>query len=167
MTVFIVSQETDSFNKRFGWHSPISSKSTEFDSSSSVAAELLQGHNYFNRRSFQLNSGEISFTRHVRDDDSTRRNRKLREYSTEDVVRCLDSMSQIRNWRPMHIAFIGDSTIRQHFFSFLQASISLMSQKASHLFFFSFHSSAFPITTGRWCTVAPSRGYITSTRIAM
>jgi hypothetical protein len=46
----------------------------------------------------------------------------LREYQMGDVVRCLDSLSVKRNRRPMHIAFIGDSTVRQHFVSFIRVS---------------------------------------------
>lgn len=44
----------------------------------------------------------------------------LREYKKKDVVRCFDVLSVKKNRRPMHIAFVGDSTVRQHFFSFIQ-----------------------------------------------
>ncbi|EFX67892.1 hypothetical protein DAPPUDRAFT_260933 [Daphnia pulex] len=101
MTAFIASQETDS--------------------STSVAADCCRNaQNYFNRHSFQLNSDGISF---INDRDvetsngpavsSFNRNRRLlvREFTPQDVVRCLDSLSAKRNRRSFHIAFIGDSTI--------------------------------------------------------
>ncbi|XP_057380133.2 uncharacterized protein LOC130702482 [Daphnia carinata] len=44
----------------------------------------------------------------------------LRKYATRDVIRCFDSLSVKRQRQPMHIAFIGDSIIRQHFVSFLR-----------------------------------------------
>lgn len=131
MTVFIASQETDSCNQLFGRHSPIS---TEFDreSPSSVAADCCRhAQNYFNRHSFQLNSDGISF---INDRDvetnngpavpSLNRNRRLfvREFTPQDVVRCLDSLSAKRNRRSFHIAFIGDSTIRQHYVMFLRVN---------------------------------------------
>ncbi|XP_046450332.1 uncharacterized protein LOC124198516 [Daphnia pulex] len=129
MTVFIASQETDSCNQLCGRHSPIS---IEFDreSSSSVAADCCRNaQNYFNRHSFQLNSDGISFIidREVETNNgpavpSFNRNRRqlVREFTPQDVVRCLDSLSAKRNRRSFHIAFIGDSTIRQHYVMFLR-----------------------------------------------
>jgi hypothetical protein len=131
MTVFIASQETDSCNQLYGWHSPIS---TEFDreSSSSVSADCCRhAHNYFNRQSFQLNSDGISFinNRDVETSNgpavpSFNRNGRLlvREFTPQDVVCCLDSLSAKRNRRSFHIAFIGDSTIRQHYVMFLRVN---------------------------------------------
>ncbi|XP_057368637.1 uncharacterized protein LOC130689715 [Daphnia carinata] len=49
-----------------------------------------------------------------------RRQFLARESKMEDLVRCLDSRSVKRNRLPIHIAFIGDSTVRQHFISFTQ-----------------------------------------------
>lgn len=127
MTVLIVLQETDSLNQlAFGWHLPMSFKSTElFDSPSSFSAECCQqgDDNYFNRRYFQLNNKEISFTTFIDEENSNRNRRLLREYSSKDVVRCLDSLSAKRNQRPIHIAFIGDSTIRQHYVMFLRVNL--------------------------------------------
>jgi hypothetical protein len=55
---------------------------------------------------------------------SLNRNRRLlvREFTPQDVVRCLDSLSAKRNRRSFHIAFIGDSTIRQHYVMFLRVN---------------------------------------------
>lgn len=85
----------------------------------STAVKYRHGDNYLKRPFLDIRSDHVSYV-------TENRNRALREYTTEDVVRCLDSMAEQRNWRPIHIAFIGDSTIRQHFFSFLQASIFLI-----------------------------------------
>lgn len=49
-----------------------------------------------------------------------RPSRVIREYSKQDVVRCFDSLSVKRNRQPMHIAFVGDSTVRHHYLSFLR-----------------------------------------------
>ena len=64
----------------------------------------------------------------------------------KDVVRCLDVLSAKKNRRPMHIAFVGDSTVRQHFFSFIQVKfvdknvIYYLSQFSIHfLLLFVFH----------------------------
>ena len=43
----------------------------------------------------------------------------------EDVVRCFDSLSVKRNQRPITIAFVGDSTARQHYLSLIRVSIQL------------------------------------------
>ena len=40
----------------------------------------------------------------------------------EDVVRCFDSLSVKRNQRPITIAFVGDSTARQHYLSLIRVS---------------------------------------------
>ncbi|KZS04101.1 Uncharacterized protein APZ42_033030 [Daphnia magna] len=47
-----------------------------------------------------------------------RTRRLVQEYDMEDFVWCLDSLSLKRKRRPIHIAFTGDSTVRQHFISF-------------------------------------------------
>ena len=47
--------------------------------------------------------------------------RQARTYNTKNVVECLDSLSNSKN-RPIHIAFVGDSLVRQHFLSFLEVS---------------------------------------------
>ncbi len=68
-------------------------------------------------------------------------NRNLREYKKEDVVRCLDVLSVKKNRRPMHIAFIGDSTVRQHFFSFIRVKFDKTLK--AHLNFMIFNSFSF------------------------
>jgi hypothetical protein len=64
------------------------------------------------------NNGESGSSQYAR--RCIQNSRNLREYNKEDVVRCLDDLSIKKNRRPMHIAFIGDSTVRQHFFSFIR-----------------------------------------------
>lgn len=46
--------------------------------------------------------------------------RPLSIYTIKDVVNCLDSLFIKRKKRPLHMAFMGDSTVRQHFLNFLQ-----------------------------------------------
>jgi hypothetical protein len=82
---------------------------------------------YLNRRYFQIRSDDIIYD--VASSNGRRRRSKIetrrlplliREHKKEDVVRCLDSLSVKRNQRPMTIAFIGDSTARQHYFSLIK-----------------------------------------------
>ena len=94
---------------------------------------------YFNRRYFQLRSDDILYdvARSSSSSQYGRRRRSkvletrrlplpIREHKKEDVVRCLDSLSVKRNQRPMTIAFIGDSTARQHYMSLLRVSIAFI-----------------------------------------
>ncbi|XP_057368116.1 uncharacterized protein LOC130689121 [Daphnia carinata] len=76
---------------------------------------------YFNRRYFDIKNDLISH------DDGDEFNRgqmpSIKMYTKEDVVQCFDLLSSSRqsgNQRPMHFAFVGDSTVRQHFVSFLK-----------------------------------------------
>ncbi len=88
---------------------------------------------YFNRSYFHLNysvSYDIGSSETTCNDCAAscgQHQLLLREYKMGDVVRCLDSLSVKRksvkiNIRPMHIAFIGDSTVRQHFVSFIRVN---------------------------------------------
>jgi hypothetical protein len=77
--------------------------------------------NYFhlkNRISYEISSRKMACNGCVRSCD--RHRRLLRDYKKEDVVRCLDFLSVKKKRRPTHIAFIGDSTVRQHFVSFIR-----------------------------------------------
>lgn len=91
--------------------------------------------NYFNRRYLKIKMGDMSYDLDAEESGrsleeteiSEESNQRLqsgnvRLYEKEDVVRCLDSLSIKRNRRPMHIAFVGDSTVRQHFSSFIRVS---------------------------------------------
>ena len=81
---------------------------------------------YFNRNyfhfkshiSYDISSRKMACNGCVRSCD--RHRRLLRDYKKEDVVRCLDFLSIKKKRRPTHIAFIGDSTVRQHFVSFIR-----------------------------------------------
>ena len=106
----------------------------------SGSAEVKGLHNnadsYFNRRYLKIKVDSIRYdlsnsrSREVKKNKWEKesspyanyciQNRNLQEYKKEDVVRCLDVLSVKKNRRPMHIAFIGDSTVRQHFFSFIR-----------------------------------------------
>jgi hypothetical protein len=87
---------------------------------------------YLNRRYFRLSTNVVSYdTRETDSEEQTaagsgsggvRTRSHVREFKKADAVRCLDALSVQRNRRPMHIAFIGDSTVRQHFVSFIRVS---------------------------------------------
>ncbi|KZS14700.1 Uncharacterized protein APZ42_020092 [Daphnia magna] len=84
-----------------------------------------KGDDYFNRNYFhsrKSDSYDVSCNTEVSSDcpSRTRHQNLVREYKMEDVVQCLDTLSGKRNRLPIHIAFIGDSTVRQHFISFIQ-----------------------------------------------
>uniref|UniRef100_A0A0P5SX70 Putative Lactosylceramide n=1 Tax=Daphnia magna TaxID=35525 RepID=A0A0P5SX70_9CRUS len=83
---------------------------------------------YFNRNYLQLNDyvsynvrSDVPNFDPTRDElcDQGRSPKLVKEYSQKDLVHCFDFLSEKRNRRPMHIAFIGDSTVRQFFFTFL------------------------------------------------
>ena len=89
--------------------------------------------NYFNRRYFRMKMNSISYNRRISEENEASESsqnshrqvtQNIREFNKKDVVNCFDSLSVKRNRRPMHIAFIGDSTIRQHFLSFILVSRS-------------------------------------------
>lgn len=85
--------------------------------------------NYFNRRYFKIRSDDFIYDvasggeRQQEQCVKTRLPLLIRENKKEDVVRCLDSLSMKRNQRPMTIAFIGDSTARQHYMSLTRVSL--------------------------------------------
>jgi hypothetical protein len=86
-----------------------------------------EGDDYFNRNHFHLRqsvSYDVSCNTKACSDCTLcdRRQFPVWEYKMDDVVRCLDSLSVKRNKLPIHIAFVGDSTVRQHFISFIQVS---------------------------------------------
>lgn len=62
---------------------------------------------------------------------------QFRPYMTKDVVNCLDSLF-LEKKRPIHIAFVGDSIVRQHFLSFLKVGFAYTSPE--------FHIQSFPIS---------------------
>jgi hypothetical protein len=90
----------------------------------------FNANNFLNRRYFKLKIDDIGYDPNSsRSGEETENNSKsnryihnqnIQVYKKEDVVRCLDSLSIERNRRPLHIAFVGDSTVRQHFLSFLR-----------------------------------------------
>lgn len=102
----------------------------------SVSIEIGAGHrepaaeDYLNRRHIGLTQSSLTYdsisgeNSDANDDHraetARHRRRPVRQFSVEDVVRCFDELSMNRQRRPMHIAFIGDSTIRQHYTSFVQ-----------------------------------------------
>ena len=51
----------------------------------------------------------------------TKTSQTLKRFQMQDVVHCFDSLVNNRN-RPFHIAFIGDSLVRNQFTSFLSVS---------------------------------------------
>jgi hypothetical protein len=97
-----------------------------------IAAGCFNSGNYFfNRRYFKLRNNEIYHDSKINNEKKKckdKRNRSgqspllIQDFTMRDVVRCLDRASVQKNYRPRHIAFIGDSTIRQYFVSFLRVS---------------------------------------------
>jgi hypothetical protein len=88
---------------------------------------------YLNRRYFRLSTDVVSYDTRETDSEEqkaaasanggVRTRSHVREFRKADAVRCLDALSVKRNRRPMHITFIGDSTVRQHFVSFIRVSL--------------------------------------------
>lgn len=80
----------------------------------------------FSRRHFQLNHRQIGLDSQDSLDSTSFGWKKnpygylFRQYRQDDVVKCLDCLSTKKNQRPFHIAFVGDSTVRQHFLSFIR-----------------------------------------------
>lgn len=44
---------------------------------------------------------------------------RLHHYKWKDAVKCVDQLSHRRR-QPVHIAFVGESTIREQYYSFLR-----------------------------------------------
>ncbi|KAI9562641.1 hypothetical protein GHT06_010095 [Daphnia sinensis] len=74
---------------------------------------------YFDRRHFDIKHDFIS---HGDIDVFHRSRMPVKKYTQADVVKCFDRLSSEgrRTHGPLHFAFVGDSTIRQHFLSFLR-----------------------------------------------
>jgi hypothetical protein len=51
---------------------------------------------------------------------------RFRKYFTEDVVYCLNQMNSFSKKR-LHFVFVGDSRIRQQFYSFLEVDLNFKS----------------------------------------
>ena len=125
----LVVQEKEKIVRLFEWDFfssedfSLKSKPTERNSSA-TKNECRIAENYFNRRYFRLNNSEISYniTGSQRGNavECNRTQLTLCEFTMKDVVYCLDSLSAKRNRSPMYIAFVGDSTVRQHFVLFLR-----------------------------------------------
>lgn len=88
---------------------------------------LLSHHSF--RNNHKTIDSKSSDGNHLRDDfylnrqSVTQLMEKWKETSdddVEDVVRCFDRLSVQRRRRPMRIAFVGDSTVRNHFLTFLR-----------------------------------------------
>lgn len=140
VAIAVLSLQDTSLKPLFAWPSEYSASAIDEianDEENSIAslrivqpADAIACHNntddYFNRRYFHL-TDRISYGISINSQTACassgdRRQLLLREYKKEDVVRCLDSLSIKKKRRPIHIAFIGDSTVRQHFVSFIRVS---------------------------------------------
>lgn len=116
-----------------------SSSTVELSIDKDQTAACLNTNYYLNRHQFKFNH-EMNYAEKT-GENSYNRGRcistgcQLKKYAVDDVVRCFDSLSIKRQRQPMHIAFIGDSTIRQHFVSFLRVSFSIiLKNKRKYLF---------------------------------
>lgn len=92
-----------------------------------------QDDDFLNRRFLSFERGQyyISFEEKSKETNSTNKQsnhrlpaypRPLKTFTIPEVVNCFDSLSIKRKRRPMHITFMGDSTIRRHFLSFLEVT---------------------------------------------
>jgi hypothetical protein len=98
--------------------------------------ESYESDNYFNRRYFHLDkfgrydlsSENSSLARMFSKFITIHRREKviIKKYTKMDLVRCIDSLSKKRSKRPMHIAFIGDSTVRQLFSTFIKVFLFII-----------------------------------------
>lgn len=135
--LFIVSTSIDSkvdMNISSWSNSSHSETADSLDSAKCQGIAGCVGHqqdgDYLTRRYIRLQNDryEISFElknkSHSHDGSDWR---PLRIFTIKDVVVCFDSLLVKRNQRPMHIVFMGDSTVRQHFISFLQVMIQSFS----------------------------------------
>jgi hypothetical protein len=106
---------------------------------SNVHDKCQKADNYLNRRDFKIRSSDLTYDAESRcqSDDVKKESGAEREeefvsqtrqqfllvadkYNAQDVVHCIDSLWIKRNKRPITIAFVGDSTTRQHFASFVR-----------------------------------------------
>ncbi len=83
-------------------------------------------------RALPVNGSNAFLDRRFLDDEENKPENgdssQFRPYMTEDVVKCLDSLF-LEKKRPIHIAFVGDSIVRQHFLSFLKVGFAYTSQE--------------------------------------
>ena len=104
---------------------------------SNVEHKCQKADNYLNRRDFKIRSSDFTYDAESRCQSDVKKESGEREeefvsqtrqqfllvadeYNAQDVVQCIDSLWIKRNKRPINIAFVGDSTIRQHFASFVR-----------------------------------------------
>lgn len=91
--------------------------------SHSVDIECRQSvENYFNRRYLSLSQEQVNYDQLIPVGAARcqRQQLPLRELTKRDVVRCFDLLSIKRNRRPIHVAFVGDSIVRQYFIGFIR-----------------------------------------------
>ncbi len=104
---------------------------------SNAVDRCLYTDSYLNRRHFTIRSDDIIYETAglVPPSSSSRRSGRgemhqgvqtlrllLRQYKKEDVVRCIDSLWVQKHREPVYIAFVGDSTARQHFSGLIRVS---------------------------------------------
>ena len=65
---------------------------------------------YFKRRAIRLTPADVVYG-----------GKRIKEFGKEDVVRCFDNLAA-KNGRQTHVAFVGDSLVRQVFLAFLQVN---------------------------------------------
>ena len=104
---------------------------------SNVYDKCQKADNYLNRRDFKIRSSDLTYDAESRCQSDVKKESGEREeefvsqtrqqfllvadeYNAQDVVQCIDSLWIKRNKRPITIAFVGDSTTRQHFASFVR-----------------------------------------------
>ena len=63
---------------------------------------------YFKRRDIRLTENDIVYS-----------GKQIKEFTKENVVRCFDNLDT-KNRRRTHVAFVGDSLVRQVFLAFLK-----------------------------------------------
>lgn len=83
---------------------------------------------YLTRSNFLLTEKSVLVTRYdsKKNHHAPCRSSAVHQFTLEETVRCFDSLSVQRQRRPMHIAFIGDSTVRQHFLNLLEVLLTYM-----------------------------------------
>jgi hypothetical protein len=113
---------------------------------SNTVGGCLSIDSYLNRRHLTIRSDDIIYETNSKPSSSSRSDEEerrrqcviqtrlpLRQYNKEDVVRCIDSLWVKKHREPVYIAFVGDSTARQHFSSLIRVSLLF----ACHLLYLS------------------------------
>jgi hypothetical protein len=99
---------------------------------SNTVDRCLCKDSYLNRRHLTIKSDDIIYetSSSSRSDDGERQRQSvfqtrlpLLQYKKEDVVRCIDSLWVEKHREPVYIAFVGDSTARQHFSSLIRVCL--------------------------------------------